>query len=293
MKEKILTTLFIFIFASGNSIFAMSQNENIAMIENHLFGYENTKMSDNTRLDKIETFVYGEKQNFSKTERLKKLNKDLGFDLNSQKQIATNQNSNKIEDTNVPDYNTSPDPSVNYPIVDNIENSLLKTTYKNENIYKRLDRLEQQAFGKTSQGSLSERVDRLSSLVEPIKQNNYDNFYYNNDDYNYYSPNAMPDIQETFANNSHNNNKLKELEREIFGKTYQNEKNASRLARLEKSVLHREFQNDPEHMRIDRLATVNNAQKSSGIYNENKLMKHLSTGVQIGSMILMLLAMVL
>ena len=50
---------------------------------------------------------------------------------------------------------------------------------------------------------------------------------------------------------------------------------------------------DDINSRMERIATVASAKGSSGQYNENKWAKYLSTGVQVGSIILMILAMIL
>ena len=83
------------------------------------------------------------------------------------------------------------------------------------------------------------------------------------------------------------------LEKALLGKSYPEDSTDKRLSRLEKKVLNREFSTESNSSRIERLTTVANAQKSSKIYKENKLMQNLVTGAQIGGMILMILAMIL
>ena len=79
----------------------------------------------------------------------------------------------------------------------------------------------------------------------------------------------------------------------LFGKTYTTDSTSRRLSRLEKKILNKDFASEPDELRIERLTTVANAQQSSQVYKESKLMQHVSTGIQIGGMILMLLAMIL
>jgi len=313
MKQTKLKILFILLTSISVSLqgFAVTPAQNLALIENHIFGHENSKMKESERLSRIEKFVYGSAKNSSTSARLKQLNSDLGLEPDGQPKVAANQDSynqpnsqQRVFDDPQEDYANEPaDPTAQYPIVDNIENSLLKQTYKNENIYKRLDRLEQKAYGKISKASLSERVEKLSGLVEPpaAKNTTYDDYMANNDDYNYFSPGTngnprassgpvhIPGTQTSAAKSA----ELLRLEQTIFGKMYTEDSTSRRLSRLEKKVLNKDFSAEPDELRIERLSTVANAQQSAQVYKENKLMQHLSTGIQIGGMILMILAMIL
>ncbi len=307
-KHKILFVLLVSIAVSLQG-FALTPAQNLALIENHIFGHENSKMKDSERLNQIEKFVYGTTKSSSTSTRLKQLNSDLGLETEMQSNIASNNDTynntqQRVFDDPDEDYANEPvDSSAQYPIVDNIENSLLKQTYKNENIYKRLDRLEQKAYGRISKASLSERVERLSSLVPPpvSKNNSYDDYMANNDEYNYFSPGTNGNPRASSAPvhidspqpSAAKSATLLRLEQTIFGKMYTEDSTSRRLSRLEKKMLNKDFSAEPDELRIERLATVANAQQSAQVYKENKLMQHLSTGIQIGGMILMILAMIL
>lgn len=311
MKQNNIKILFILltIFSAGLQGFAVTPAQNLALIENHIFGYENTTSKETERLSKIEKFVYGSTKTGSTTARLKQLNTDLGLEANEKEKIAAANNSNTRPQQNIYDeaqeaYANEPtDPSAQYPIVDNIENALLKQTYKNENIYKRLDRLEQKAYGRVSKASLSERVEKLSSLVDPhqTKTPSYEDYMANNDEYNYFSPSTNGNPRASSGPtripapepNVNESTELLRLEQIVFGKTFTEDSTSRRLSRLEKKVLNKDFAAEPNELRIERLATVANAQQSAQVYKENKLMQHLSTGIQIGGMILMILAMIL
>lgn len=299
MKQKRLKILFIFMTIISMNVqgFAVTPAQNLALIENHIFGYEITGITDSERLSKIEKFVYGSEQNNTIDERLKNLNADLGIETNESSKVATIP-------TDYIDYSNEPtDPTAQYPVVDNIESSILNQTYKSENIYKRLDRLEKKIYGKVSTASLSERVEKLSALVEPVSQpsQSYDDYMANNDEYNYFSPATSSNARGTTTSayipeslpNAAKTEALLALEQNILGKTYIADSTSRRLARLEKKMLNKEFATEPDEFRIERLATVANAQQASQTYGESKLMQHLSTGIQIGGMILMLLAMIL
>lgn len=301
MKEKRYNILFILTILISINLqgFALTPTQNLAMIENHLFGHENSRLSETQRLDTIEKFVYGQTNTSNIQSRLNNLNKDLGLTSEEEKIAVTRQPVYSQEN----EYANEPtDPTAQYPVVDNLESSLLSQTYKNENIYKRLDRLEQKAYGKILKGSLSERVERLSTLVEPITpQKSYEEYMANNDDYNYYSPttngNPRASAGQTYIPEQipsvSSSADLLALEQNILGRTYTTDSTGKRLSRLEKKILNKDFKTEPDELRIERLTTVANAQQSSQVYKESKLMQHVSTGIQIGGMILMLLAMIL
>lgn len=305
MKQTRLKILFILLTAIAVNLqgFAATPTQNLALIENHIFGYENSNLKDAERLNKIEKFVYGSTQSASTQERLNKLKSDLGLDTETRPEKIASQDYS--QEYTQEDYANEPtDPSAQYPIVDNIENSLLSQTYKTENIYKRLERLEKKAYGRVSQGSLSERVEKLSALVAPqtpqASQQTFDDYMANNDEYNYYSPgtNGNPRAsspQHIFGNTPApaQSAELLNLERNILGKSYPSDSTSARLSRLEKKVLNKSFASEPDELRLERLATVATAQQSAKVYKENRLMQHLATGVQIGGMILMILAMIL
>ena len=247
MREKRRNILFILTILISMNLqgFALTPAQNLAMIENHIFGYENSRMNDGQRLDTIEKFVYGKTQNTNIQTRINNLNKDLGL-ISEEEKLATTKQSFTQQETN---YSEEPtDPTAQYPVVDNLETSLLSQTYKNENIYKRLDRLEQKAYGKILKGSLSERVERLTTLVEPISpKKSYDEYMANNDDYNYYSPstngNPRASMQQTYIPeqmpSASSTADLLALEQNILGKTYTTDSTSQRLSRLEKKVLNK------------------------------------------------------
>ena len=54
-----------------------------------------------------------------------------------------------------------------------------------------------------------------------------------------------------------------------------------------------EFSNESIEKRVKRLNSVKKAKKSSSRYDSQKFSQHMSTAMEIGAMILMILAMVL
>ena len=65
------------------------------------------------------------------------------------------------------------------------------------------------------------------------------------------------------------------------------------LAQLEYDTFGTEFSNDNTKTRIKRLNSVNKAKKSTSKYDTAKFQQRMSTVMEIGAMLLMILAMVL
>ena len=67
----------------------------------------------------------------------------------------------------------------------------------------------------------------------------------------------------------------------------------NRLARVEQYMFGTVFEGDDQQTRLDRISSAYNAQKSSGKYDTNKFSQTMGTGMQIGMLILMVLACIL
>jgi hypothetical protein len=65
------------------------------------------------------------------------------------------------------------------------------------------------------------------------------------------------------------------------------------LAQLEYNTFGTEFSNEDPQTRIKRLNSVNKAKKTFGRYDSAKFQQRMSTAMEIGTMLLMILAMVL
>lgn len=130
----------------------------------------------------------------------------------------------------------------------------------------------------------------------------------NSDDsnYNYYSyeksKNQVPEVQsvpddyrnsgDTVGNYAGQSYDLDTLEKNVFGKKFTSEDSTKRLARLESEVFKRTF-TDGDEARTQRLLAVTTAKKTSQEYDSNKWARRLNTGIQVGSILLMVLAMIL
>ena len=65
------------------------------------------------------------------------------------------------------------------------------------------------------------------------------------------------------------------------------------MAQIEYDTFGTEFSNEDTKTRIKRLNSANRAQRSSQRYDSNKFQQRMSTAMEIGAMLLMILAMVL
>ena len=65
------------------------------------------------------------------------------------------------------------------------------------------------------------------------------------------------------------------------------------LTQMEYDMFGTEFSSDDTQTRIKRLNSANKAKKTSHKYDSQKFQQHMSTAMEIGAMILMILAMVL
>lgn len=228
-----------------------------------------------------------------------------------------------------PDYTSmdigpAAEAGIKYPVVDKLEQKVFNKTFENEDIYVRLSRLEKQTFKKESTLSLNERVDALrdkilggariaaaeiNPVTEEIILDDGSKYVGGLDDdanshYNYYSyessKNRVPEIQSKFEDDEttgysssySQNYDLDVLEKQLFGKRFAQEPPSARLTRLENKVFQRTF-NDDNDSRTQRLLAVTTAQKTSKEYDSNKWAQRINTGIQIGSILLMVLAMIL
>ena len=221
------------------------------------------------------------------------------------------------------DIGPAAEAGIKYPVVDKLEQKVFNKTFENEDIYVRLSRLEKQTFKKESTLSLNERVDALrdkilggarlaatdiNPVTEEIILDDGSEYYGDLDEeensrYNYYSyensKNRIPEIESKFEDGDMSGNAsygqnydLDVLEKQLFGKRFAQEPPSKRLTRLENKVFQRTF-NDDNDSRTQRLLAVTTAQKTSKEYDSNKWAQRLNTGIQIGSILLMVLAMIL
>ncbi len=310
MKKTVLT-LFCILFINGAGYCAESISGQIEKLEKNYFGYDYKGETTAQRLERLEKAVYGTSFKDNSQKRIQRLQRDMP-------QYAS---AAPVSEVSEADYEQIPqeaaDSDVKYPVVDKIEQKVFNKAYSGEDIYKRLSRLEKQVYKKESNASLNDRVDSLRASVlanarimddSSVVLEEYDpgfsgaaadmNSFSDESRYNYYTPQntknriAGPDYHFRSDNSSADLYDLDMLEKEVFGQKYSNEPAKMRLARLENAVFQKNFSGS-EDARIQRLLATTTAKKTAKYYDNNKLMQHLNTGIQIGGIILMVLAMIL
>ena len=280
-------------FAFCLPVFASSVSSQIQELEKAYFGYDYPDDTDKNRLNRLELAIYGRTYQEPVSERIS----NLYADINTQtQQEQLSQNDDISEERPLP----KAEGDVKYPIVDKMEQKVLKKTYGNEDIYDRLARLEKQVFKKESTGSLNERVDALRGKVlyesEPeinlaMEDDISSSELMDDSKYNYYTYEKSKNKIAKPSNSSIDTFDIDTLEESVLGhKSYGSID--SRLSKLEQKVFQKTF-NDSIEARTQRLLAVTTAQKTAKQYDNNKWMNRLNTGMQIGGVILMILAMIL
>lgn len=315
----------------GGRCCALSQfSATLTKIEKSLFGVDYSTQADDARLSRIEKVVYGQTSTSPLQSRVSKLSTDLSADLIGN-EIKPKRDSFEDEDAGIKQEDIpKADKNVNYPIVDSLEKKVFNKDNKSAEINQRLSNLEQNVFKKTYSDDLNSRVERLKSAVMPekIAQSNDSDDDSDNDSVanggNVYSPS---DVETVIPKNydsddmsdfpklpgsrfipkyNRNNSVLDEypgdsdlavplaaLEKTILRKSYPNDITTNRLTRLELKVFSSTFTDDDEQTRLDRIASAYQAKKSSPKYDSNRFQQHMATAMQVGAVLLMILAAVL
>ena len=292
-----LMFLYIFIF-TGFNVEAVTQKSDslITKIENDIYGFDYSNDSAQNRISRLEKTVYGKSSNGDINKRIKKLSGDISADVIGL-EIEPTEDSFK-EDEAIADS------SVNYPIVDEIEQKIFNQTYKNRDFHSRIVAIERKIFGKIYDvDDYSTRMDRIKAKIMPetIAKNSYnDDFrsqnYYDNDtltsnDLSGLSGNRfkMPFGQKNYTRPYANYGDMTGGSAMLPSNPNLNDE----LAQLEYETFGTEFSNEDTALRIKRLNSVSKVKKSASKYDSNKFSQRMSTAMEIGAMILMILAMVL
>ena len=273
VKKILMLSILIFVFCgfcfAYNSADLKAQIETIEKETNTYYG-DNLPLE--LRLKNAEVYIFGASKSGDMEKRIISIYKTLGIPLN------------EVEPAN-PKYEIENNTAANYPAVDKLEKENFGKVFDKENIYSRLDRLEKKIFGKISGKPLDERVAALKEKIyktenSPSKQTDNSNYNTYSDGYNYYSPKTYDPI----VNN---------IEQKIWKKSFENEIMDKRLSRIENKLFGRDFPEDGESIRIERLNSVVKAAKSGQEYKVNKFAKYAATGIQVGGLILLILALLL
>lgn len=306
--KKILSTFIICLTLSSTAI-ASTNTELLGKMENNLFGFEYTSQNDTQRVERIEKEVYGTPSNGDISKRIAKLNKDLGAELIGQ-EIEPCEDT-FLQEEEYKEVLSSQEANIDYPVINELEKSVFNSENKGIGVKDRLAKLEAKVFSKTYENEdLSTRVDRLRNKIQPASLDNIanspsDDFYTSG----YYPPAYDYDGMEIGGmSNSYGYDyagmhspsffpakkaNLNSIERSLYKKNFKSDDMQNRLARVEQSMFGETFSDEDEQTRINRISSAYNAQKSSAKYDSNRFAQNMSTAMQIGTMILMILACIL
>lgn len=298
--KKVLILLAVTILA--NSVYASTYTPTIQNIEDVLYGFKYDGESDISRLERIENTVYGHQNKGNITQRMQKLKNDLSADLMGKEITPSEDTFNEEEEI--------ADSNIQYPAVDELEKMVFNTAYPKKDIRERLSALEEKTFGQKFEDDLSTRVDRLKAEIKPnsfmnnaIAQSSND--FYNGAipelDRNYHLDEYMPEEFDYEAYNARHNPPKRTLkkanistvEKSLFKHSFQNDSMENRLSRVESAMFGTEFSSEDTQTRLNRISSAFKAQKSASKYDSNKFSQNMATAVQIGTMILMILACIL
>lgn len=300
--RKILAIFFIIIYLSGGiPVFSAvpTQNAAISKIENDIFGFEYSNDSMQDRVSRLEKTIYGKASSGDVNKRIKKLSGDISADV-------IGLEIEPVEDTFAEADKVAEDSSVNYPIVDEIEKKLFNKTNKDRDFHSRIVTIEKKLFNKVYDiDDYSTRMDRIKAEVMPESGVDVDRFaheYRDNRDNDLSSNDLggtgfsrfnMPFGQKNYSRPYANyGDEFTGAAAPLPSQSYNPNLN-DELAQMEYEMFGTEFSNEDTAQRIKRLNSVSKAKKSSQRYDSNKFQQRMSTAMEIGAMILMILAMVL
>lgn len=253
----------------------------LELIEKQIWGFSYDNENDIERIERIEKQIFGTTSpKNTPDKRIEKINKSLG--LETYKEVTS-----PLSELYVPEKAGE---GVEYPQIDRLESLLLGSVHKEENIYSRLERLEKKVFGTKQEGDLSQRTDALKNHVSV-----------NNDANNHGYKDPAPYFGSSYSNQSYTEAygasdvqlQLAALENLMFKTSYSNEPIPNRLTRLENKIFKRDFAEDDDGIRLSRIQAAATAGKTAKYYDNNKIQKFASTGIQAASILLMILALIL
>ena len=316
MKKIII--IMSLILATNSYVFAA--NSTIEKIENSLYGITYPNDNESKRLERIEKSVYGKISQGNNQTRIAKLKKDLNVDLMGQEITPKEDTFMNEEDYIVYEKEPAEATNMDYPVINELEKQVFQKESKGENIRTRLSKLEQKTFNKTyDKDDLSTRVDRLRAQLKPQSfmangMQQQDNDFYQfpaskmaqnyhldsyGDPFDYDSYNQSYDYSDYEGTSTPAYSRpakplnLSSIEKKLYNRKFDNQATSERLTRIESTVFGTSFANDSDSERIQRISSAIQAQKSARRYDSNKFNQNVATAVQIGTLILMVLACIL
>lgn len=303
MKKIFAITLILLylISAAPQEVTASSQESTITKIENELYGFDFSKDSSKNRVARLEKTIYGHASTGDINKRIKKLSADISADV-------IGLEIPPVEDTFAEEEKLAEDNGVNYPVVDEIEQKIFNQTYRNRDFHSRIVAIERKLFGKIYDvDDYSTRMDRIKAEVMPDRlaeeksgiddsvyipgSRYYDDNAFSSSDLSGLSTNrfGMPFGQRNYSRPYTNYGDMTGGAAVPYSSPNLNDE----LAQLEYETFGTSFSEDNTTSRIKRLNSASKAKKSSSRYDSQKFSQRMSTAMEIGAMILMILAMVL
>lgn len=322
MKRCLQTLIIISVLGVGNISFSQSQfAPMISKMENAILGMTYDNQTDSLRLARLEERIYGNSSSAAVSTRVKRLSEDLSADVIGQ-EIKPKKDTFASEEDSIKEEIPKADSSVNYASVNRLEDKVFKKEFKNLDVKQRLSNLEKQVFKKDYTDDLNSRVSRLESAVLPqrIVQSDPDGddvistMDNSADPSSLYSFNNSNNMDDGFSTggagslNQYNNKnsvldkfsgktsidvKLASIEKSVLKQTYPNDGMYNRITRLEETLFNTNFDSDDVQTRMERISSAYKAQKTSKKYDGNRFSQHAATAVQVGALILMVLAFIL
>ena len=308
MKKFILIFSLLII---SNPCIASQYGAILDNIENSLYGFTYTTSDDASRLSRIEESVYGQaKTNQSIQQRIAALNNDMSAEQIG-KEIEPKEDTFMEEDdyreTIAEEKMPPAGANVDYPSINELEQKVFKQEFKNQDLNSRLAKLEKQTFGQTyDNDAFSSRVERLQAKIKPDSLMNNSiaqdsNQYYDGEtiplDKDYNLSEYQPPEFDYDAYNARNQKpvriNLASVEKTIFKQSFNQDSMDERLARLESTMFGTTFDSDTESDRLRRISSAYKALKTASKYDSNKFSQNMATAMQIGTLLLMILACVL
>lgn len=310
MKKVIVI---ISVLLSINCGIAASQYSTVLdKLENSLYGFTYTTSDDASRLSRIEESVYGQsKPNKPINERIASLNKDMSAEQIGQeitpKEDTFAEDQDSYKDVIAKEKTPPAGANVDYPSINELERQVFKKEFKNQDLNSRLANLEKKSLGQTYDSEpFATRVERLQAKLKPnsfmdnsIAQSSND-FYDDGAiplDKNYKLDEYQPPEFDYDSYNSRNSKPAKtnlaSVEKSIFKKSYNSDSTENRLSRLESTMFGTTFNSDTQEVRLNRISSAYKAAKSASRYDSNKFSQNMATAMQIGTILLMILACVL
>ncbi|MBO5435541.1 hypothetical protein J6A31_07095 [bacterium] len=321
MKKLFLTLFFTVLLVNVPAANASVHTQTIEKLENSLYGFTYSGEDDSTRLDRLENSVYGSVSSASFDNRITKLKNDMKVDLIGQEIEPVEDTFADPQDSFIEEEPVAAS-NVSYPAVDELEEMVFDKNFHGEDIKKRLSKLEVETFGKEFNDDLATRTDRLKAEIKPKSLLDNSVAQSSNSFYDGYVPPLSSDYQlqkydpmDSYAYDSFNQRQmsiqddygdgylppvssskkysLNSMEKGVLNQTFKNESEENRISRLESAMFGTNFADDDVETRKNRLSSAYNAQKTAGKYDSNKFAQNMATAMQIGTIILMMLACIL